>query len=446
MTLHTRHCDNHIIGLGVTGMAVARFLARRDATFVVYDSRAEPPLAAQFARDFPHAELHCGPFATTTFAHAKRLIVSPGVALREPAIQHALALGIPALGDIELFAQTARAPVVAITGANGKSTVTTLVGDMARDAGVEVRVGGNLGTPALDLLGDTEPQLYVLELSSFQLETTHTLAPRAAVVLNISADHMDRYVDVAEYSAAKARIYARAQTRIANADDALVMAMVKDDPSCITFTLHAPRVGHYGVIEADGARWLARGTQRLINERELKIAGRHNTANALAALALGHAVGLRDDTMCATLRKFGGLPHRTQWVAERDGVTWFNDSKGTNVGATVAALQGMPGKVVLIAGGDGKGQDFAELRPALQQYGRGVVLIGRDAPLIARAVGDAVPTRNAHDMREAVQLAQQLAKRGDVVLLSPACASFDMYKGYTHRGDVFVEAVRSLLT
>lgn len=440
-----RDLPNVIVGLGKTGLSCARYLAGRGESFVVADSRDAPPALAELRREFPRAPLFLGGFDDTALARAQRLIVSPGVALAEPAIAAAIRDGAEAMGDIELFARAARAPVIAVTGANGKSTVTTLVGEMIRDAGFTVRVGGNLGTPALDLLGKDEPDFYVLELSSFQLETTQSLNAAAAVVLNISPDHMDRYHDVREYAAAKQRIYRGDGTMVINADDPAVVAMMQAGRRVARFSLREPVPGDFGVRNRDGQPYLAKGAEILMPAAELHIKGMHNIANALAALALGEAVSVPMASMLATLRRFAGLPHRTQWVASRNGVSWYNDSKGTNVGATLAALQGMPGKVVLIAGGLGKGQDFTPLKAAAAAKARAVVLMGQDAPLIERALAGVVPVVRVRDMGEAVERAARLAQEGDTVLLSPACASFDMFKGYDHRGEVFTAAVRRIL-
>jgi len=440
-----RDLPNVIVGLGKTGLSCARFLAKHGESFVVIDSRSVPPGFADFRREFPQAPLFLGGFDDALLARAQRLIMSPGVALAEPAIAAAVRNGAEAIGDIELFARAARAPVVAITGANGKSTVTTLVGEMVRDAGFEVRVGGNLGTPALDLLAESEPHFYVLELSSFQLETTHSLNAAAATVLNISPDHMDRYRDVQEYASAKQRIYRGGGVMVINADDDYVAAMIEPGRKVVRFSLGDPKQDDFGIREPQGYLCLAKGAEILLPANELRIKGLHNIANALAALALGEAVGVPMASMLTTLRRFAGLPHRTQWVASRDGVSWYNDSKGTNVGATLAALQGMPGKVVLIAGGLGKGQDFTPLKAAAAAKARAVVLLGQDAPLIESALARTVPVVHVRDMDEAVERAAHLAQEGDTVLLSPACASFDMFKGYDHRGEVFTAAVRRIL-
>lgn len=442
-----RDLANVIVGLGKTGLSCARYLAKRGEYFVVVDSRDAPPGLAELCREFPHAPLFLGGFDHGVLARGQRLIVSPGVALADPAIATALRDSAEAIGDIELFARAARAPVVAVTGSNGKSTVTTLVGEMIRDAGLEARVGGNLGTPALDLLADEEPDFYVLELSSFQLETTRSLNAAVAVVLNISPDHMDRYHDVSEYAAAKQRIYRGDGVIAINADDPLVVAMAAATQRrrVVHFSLSEPAQGDFGVRELDGQPCLAKGAEILMPAAELRIEGQHNIANALAALALGETVGVPMASMLTTLRCFAGLPHRTQWIATRDGVRWYNDSKGTNVGATLAALQGMSGKVVLIAGGLGKGQDFTPLKAVAATKARAVVLMGQDALVIERALARVVPVVHARDMDEAVERAAHLAQEGDTVLLSPACASFDMFKGYDHRGEVFTAAVRRKL-
>lgn len=464
MVMAKRDLPNVIVGMGKTGFSCARHLAKRDESFGVVDSRESPPGLVEFLREFPQAALSLGGFDLALLARAQRLIVSPGVAVAEPAISAAIRDGAQVVGDIELFAGAARAPVVAVTGSNGKSTVTTLVGEMIRDAGLQVRVGGNLGPPALDLLANAqfpagginaqspaggvkdEPDFYVLELSSFQLETTYSLNAAAAAVLNISPDHMDRYRSLSDYTVAKQRIYHGDGVMVINADDPLVCSMIEPGRNTVRFGLKEPAPGDFGVREWQGGLFLTKGAEILLAAAELPIKGLHNIANALAALALGDAVGVPMAGMLATLRRFAGLPHRTQWVASRDGVTWYNDSKGTNVGATLAALQGMPGKVVLIAGGLGKSQDFMPLRAVAAAKARAVVLLGQDAPLIERALAGVVQVERAADMEAAVAQAARLAQAGDTVLLSPACASFDMFKGYDHRGEMFIAAVRRRLT
>lgn len=438
-----------IVGLGKTGLSCARYLRQQGVDVVVVDSRAEPPGLEILQQELPEVPVFLGPFDGRMLSQAALLVVSPGVALEQHAIAEAVANGVAAIGDIELFARQANAPVVAITGSNGKSTVTTLLYEMARAAGRDVRVGGNLGTPALELLGEHEPDLYVLELSSFQLETTSSLKPVAATVLNISQDHLDRYRDMQGYVNAKRRIFMGADIWLINVDDPMVGSWCQPSSGCLRFGLGTPATRFdFGVREAQGKRWLARGDELLMPVTELKIAGMHNVANALAALALGDAVGLPMAVMCETLRRFHGLAHRCQWVAEENGVAWFNDSKATNVGAAVAAITGMAdgsGKVVLIAGGEGKGQDFSPLRPVMAAKGRAVILIGQDASIIKTALGDVVPTTFAANLGEAVSCARVLAEPGDAVLLAPACASFDMFSGYEDRGEQFVAAVMRAL-
>jgi UDP-N-acetylmuramoylalanine--D-glutamate ligase len=397
----------------------------------------------------PDLPLFVGRFDFELFSAAERLIVSPGVSLREPVVAAAAERGVPVLGDIELFAQTARAPVAAITGSNGKSSVTTLLGQMARLAGVRAAVGGNLGQPALDLLNNTVG-LYVLELSSFQLESTYSLNPRVATVLNVSADHLDRYDDLASYAATKARIFHGAETAVLNRDDPRVRDMAGVAARDIGFTLGAPENdSDFGILEQVGEPWLYRGTSPLLPAREVAAKGRHNLANALAALAMGHACGLSRVAMLEALRTFGGLPHRTSLLTSKGGVDWYDDSKGTNPGATVAALDGLvdpseAARAVLIAGGECKGADFEPLVSAVQRAARALVLIGRDAPMIEAAVAGRVRVLHANDMHEAVRLAFDAAQPGDCVLLSPACASFDMFDNYEHRGRVFANAVAGL--
>lgn len=434
-----------VVGLGKSGLSAARALNALGAAFAVVDSRVDPPGLAAFQAQFPEIPCHLGDFDPAWFNRATRLLVSPGVAVKTPVIAEAAARGAPVWGDIELLARLIDTPVAAITGSNGKSTVTTLLGLMAERAGVRAAVGGNLGMPALDLWLETDrPELYVLELSSFQLETTDSLNARVATVLNISPDHLDRYDSMEDYIAAKQRIFRGHGAMVVNADDPVVMAMVTPDRKIVRFTLEEPDEGDFGLRRAGGETWLACGQERWIEASALKISGDHNLANALAALAMGRTLGLQREGMLAALREFTGLAHRTTLVRERNGVRWFNDSKGTNVGATVAAVRGLPGQVVLIAGGEGKNQDFTPLRAALTGKARAVVLIGRDAPLIAAALGDSVPIHPATDMEQAVAQAAELAQPGDSVLLSPACASFDMFSGYEERGAVFAKAVRRL--
>ena len=435
-----------IVGLGKSGLSCARFLRRQGVEVMVVDSRAKPPAAQQLQSEFPEVETQFGGFYAELFEQAEVLVVSPGVSLSAPAIMTAIEAGVEVVGDIELFARHAQAPVIAITGSNGKSTVTTMVGEMAKAAGKDVRVGGNIGTPALDLLQVDEPDLYVLELSSFQLETTASLKPAAAVVLNVSQDHLDRYRDMQDYAVTKKRIFEGAAIKLVNQDDSVVAGWCGEDQSWLRFSLQQPQNSNdFGVAQQDDQSWLAKGEQLLLPVAELKVAGMHNVANALAALALGESVGLSMAAMLEALRNFAGLPHRCQWLAEKYGVNWYNDSKATNVGAAVAAIEGMVGKVVLLAGGEAKGQDFSALRDALANKGRAVVLFGVDAKQIAEVLADVVPVEYVANLSDAAATAQRLAQAGDAVLLAPACASFDMFSGYEDRGNQFAAAVTEVL-
>ncbi|MEK7261022.1 MAG: UDP-N-acetylmuramoyl-L-alanine--D-glutamate ligase [Pseudomonadota bacterium] len=435
-----------VVGLGLTGRSCVRHLMAHGYAVRGVDTRPTPPQMEELKRAYPQMELHVGGLPEQLFDDPGLLVVSPGVSLKEPAVARAIERGAQAVGDIELFARAATAPILAITGANGKSTVTALTGAMCQAAGLKTLVGGNIGTPALELLEQPAPDVYVLELSSFQLETTWSLNARAATVLNLTPDHMDRYRDMVEYAAAKARVFRGNGTMVLNADDVRVLGMSVPGRRVVHFGLGAPLgAGDYGVRAHAGEEWLVRGEARLLRVSEVLLAGRHNLANVLAAMALSETVGVPVAAQIEAVRRFRGLPHRTELVADKDGVRWINDSKGTNVGATVAALNGMTAPTILIAGGDGKGQDFGELKPAVAAHARAVVLIGRDAALIEAALGDVVPTQRAEDLHQAVALAQRLAQPGDAVLLSPACASFDMFRNYEHRGDVFRAAVRELV-
>lgn len=434
-----------VVGLGRSGVSAARFLAARGCAVAVTDSREDPPGLPALHAAVPGAAVFVGGFSETALAHADEVVVSPGVALTDPFLREAAARGLPIIGDVELFARAVTAPVIAITGSNGKSTATTLVGQMADRAGRLTRVGGNLGTPALDLLEGPTPELFVLELSSFQLETTRSLAPAAAALLNLSADHLDRYPDLAAYAAAKARVFRGCAVAVVNRADPRVMALPTPGAVRISFGPDVPPSGaDWGVLEHGGEAHLAVGTTPVFPVGELRLRGAHNAQNALAALALGTAIGLPREAMCAALREFAGLPHRTELVAEQGGVTWINDSKGTNVGATLAAVGGFAGPLVVILGGDGKGQDFAPLATALVGRVRAAVLIGRDAATISAALGDRVASHRAASLEQAVALAAEIAEPGDTVLLSPACSSLDMFDDFEHRGRSFVQAVRKL--
>lgn len=441
-----------VVGLGKSGLSLVRFLARQGQPFAVVDTRPNPPELATLKAEYPQVEVRCGALDVDFLCRASELLVSPGLPLYTPALQEAAARGVRLSGDIDLFVRHARAPIVAITGSNAKSTVTTLVGEMAAAAGKRVAVGGNLGTPALDLLAD-DVELYVLELSSFQLESTEWLNAEVATCLNVSDDHMDRYSGLPAYHLAKHRIFRGARQVVVNRQDPLSRPLVADQLPCWSFGLDRPDFKAFGILEEQGEKYLAFEFSKLMPVRELKIRGAHNQANALAALALGHAVGLPMAAMLDALRGFSGLAHRCQWLRERDGVSWYDDSKATNVGAALAAIDGLgadlDGRLLLIAGGDGKGADFVPLRASVARYCRAVALLGRDAELIAAALSDAdgqplVPLLRVASLDEAVQRCAALAEPGDAVLLSPACASLDMFRNFEERGQLFARAVAEL--
>jgi len=442
-----------VLGLGETGLSALRWLRLQGANASVADTRENPPGIDMLKAELPEATVYLGTFDADVLTKAELIVISPGIALSEPAVQAAISKNVPVMGDVELFAQyrSADAKVIAITGANGKTTVTTLVGEMCKAAGLKTIVAGNIGLPVLDALTMETPDVYVLELSSFQLETTSSLVIDAATMLNLTEDHMDRYADMTSYAAAKARIFYHAKHQILNRDDAWSMVMARSSLSMRTFGLSQDE-RDFGIANDGNETWLCEGTHQLINVNDLHIKGAHNAANALAALALCRAIDLEYAPLLNALYNFKGLPHRVEWVANVDDVDYFDDSKGTNVGATCAALSGLTNKdgsqkVILIAGGDGKGQDFAPLKVPVKENARAMVLIGRDAPLIEAALLETnVSMYHATDMNEAVAIAQRVAQVGDAVLLSPACASFDMYKNYVHRAEVFVAAVKGLQT
>jgi UDP-N-acetylmuramoylalanine--D-glutamate ligase len=449
-----------VVGLGKTGLSCVRHLRRLGRRVTAVDSRPSPPALAAVCEEFPEVRVTLGGFPGQAFQGVADIVVSPGVSLAEPAIAQALAARIPVCGDIELFARAVGAtPVVAITGSNGKSTVTTMVADMLRVDGRRVAVGGNLGEPALSLLDGERPEVYVLELSSFQLETTDSLAPRVAALLNLSADHMDRYADMEEYARTKARIFAGHGAMVLNRDDGWVAAMALKRRDVVFYTLGVPRAGEFGLLPGDHGDTLSFGETPILAAEKLMVAGRHNLANGLAAMAIASRLGVCHETMARALMNFRGLPHRCQLVAEADGVRWIDDSKATNVGATVAAIAGLAGRpddaldspldsdkrLILIAGGDGKGADFSALAEPLARHVRLALLIGRDAGRIAAVAEGAAEVVQADGMAEAVEIALARAQPGDSVLLAPACASFDMYTSYEERGDAFAAQVRRVL-
>lgn len=434
-----------IVGLGKTGLSCARFLAAHGIDFMIVDSREIPPGLDELKTIVPATKIVTGEFKPDLFATANTLIVSPGISVQHALIASARARGADIIGDIELFARVAQAPIIAITGSNGKSTVTTLFAEMLRQANKQVQVGGNLGVPALELLDDAA-ELYVLELSSFQLETTDSLDVVVSVILNISEDHMDRYDDLQAYIDAKAKILNGHGSVVANLDDQIVVKLVDRlnlHRKRINFSLNQPTDNNYGLHLHAGETYLCKGQDALLPVSKVAIKGTHNIANALAALALGEALDLPMPAMLTALQTYTGLPHRMQWVGECHGVNWFNDSKATNVGAAVAAIEGVPGdSVILLAGGQGKDQDFSPFGAALAKRVKAVVLMGEDAALLAEVIPASVTISYADDMTAAIELAASHAVQGDAVLLSPACASFDMFNNYEHRGEVYMAAVR----
>ncbi|MBI1175599.1 MAG: UDP-N-acetylmuramoyl-L-alanine--D-glutamate ligase [Sideroxydans sp.] len=446
-----------VLGLGETGLSLVRWLTAQGARVRAADSRDLPPALETLRNEFPQVDVRCGVFRGELLDGIELIAISPGVAMSEPVVTAAVERGVPVVGDIELFAQALPPQggprVIAITGSNGKTTVTSMVGAMCRAAGLDTVVAGNISPAVLDVLlqrKGRQPQVWVLELSSFQLETTFSLSADVATVLNVSADHLDRYADMGKYIAAKARIFrsdGQHGIQVLNRDDADSAAMALLGRTTVTFGLDVPAPGSddWGVERDERALWLVQDGQRALNASELQVTGLHNVANALAALALCRAVGLPLSPLLHALRTFRGLPHRVEAVASIGNVIYYDDSKGTNVGATVAALQGLGRQAVLIAGGDGKGQDFSPLLPAVTQHARAVILIGRDADKIAAVLnGCGVPLLSAADMAEAVRLGSTVAQPGDAVLLSPACASFDMFRNYVHRAEAFIAAVRDL--
>lgn len=427
-----------IIGLGMTGLSCVDFFMARGVTPRVMDTRVAPAGLDKL----PEAvERYVGGLNEDWLLTADLIVASPGIALAHPSLSAAADAGVEIVGDIELFCREAQAPIIAITGSNGKSTVTSLVGEMAKAAGLDVGVGGNIGLPALMLL-DPERELYVLELSSFQLETTSSLRAVAATILNVTEDHMDRYpLGLQQYRAAKLRVYENARACIVNADDALTMPVRGADDRCISFGVD---VGDYHLNRQQGETWLRVKGEKVLNVKEMKISGQHNYSNALAALALADAAGLPRASSLKALTTFTGLAHRFQQVLEHNGVRWINDSKATNVGSTEAALNGLQldGTLYLLLGGDGKSADFTPLSRYLTGDNVRLYCFGRDGAQLAALRPDvAVQTET---MEQAMrQIAPQVVP-GDMVLLSPACASLDQFKNFEQRGDVFARLAKAL--
>lgn len=445
-----------VVGLGLTGQSIVRFLLGHGVAgdqLALADSRDKPPVA-----DWPEgATIHAGSLPLTLLNDVNLIVVSPGIDLRQALFVDAARQQIPVIGDVELFGHFANAPIVALTGSNGKSTTVTLLHEMALACGLNAKLGGNIGTPALDLLpvnGEPAADVYILELSSFQLESTYNLPLAVAAVLNLSPDHMDRYDTFSDYAAAKARIFEHAEVAVVNEGDEWVRDMSRSKvPSgnCVSFSHKRAAGKNYSLAMQDGRLWLvvadhAADPEKLVAVDELKVAGLPNQLNVLAAIAMADAAGWSRVDVLRAAQQFSGLPHRMQWLATHSGAQYFNDSKGTNVGATLAAIQGLSQPVVLIAGGQAKGGDFAPLRDALVERGRGAVLMGEDAPLIAAELEGCVPLAFADDMPSAVEKAAEIAQVGDAVVLSPACASFDQFTGFEHRGDVFAAAVAALVS
>lgn len=435
-----------IVGLGITGLSVARFLTMQNQTFVIVDNRMNPPMLEKLQRELPHAAVELGDFKRKTFTSASEIILSPGISKKEPFIQEAFNEGVSVISDIELFARVAAAPIVAITGSNGKSTVTTLLAEMAAAAGLAVQVGGNLGIPALDLLNETA-ELYVLELSSFQLENTYNLNATVATVLNISEDHMDRYSSLMEYVLSKQRIYFGAEKIVVNRDDILTQPPVANNVVQLNFGAHEPDLKMFGLRMMDNSLCLVRGIETLMSAKDVKIKGRHNLVNALAALALGYAIDLPLEAMVTTLQTWPGLEHRCQFIREINGIAFYNDSKATNVGATVAAIEGFAQEtdgLVLIVGGEGKGADFSHLQQVIKQHVKILIVLGKDGHSIASGLENDVEVHPVVSLQEAVQKSYEQARTGFVVLLSPACASFDMFENFSDRGNQFSASVQAL--
>ncbi len=436
-----------VVGLGQTGLSCVRYLVELGKSLHVQDTRNNPPGLDELLNDFPDVDVVLGKLDQNRLNEADEIILSPGISLSTPEIKQAIENGVLVRGDIDIFAEVANAPVIGITGSNGKSTVTTLVGEMAKAAGLNVAVGGNIGVPALSLLAK-DVELYVLELSSFQLETTRALNAKSVVLLNLSEDHMDRYPNKFAYLQAKQRIFYGAQNVVVNDDDSLSAPLVNTQMKLIHYGLNGPDLHKFSVVDHDNERFLTQGFERLLNVKALKVRGEHNISNCLAALALGWSVGLPIHSMLEALKNFDGLPHRCQYIRSLNGVDFVNDSKGTNPGAVVTALHGLGkklnGKILLIAGGDSKGADLSSLVEPIKTYAKAVILMGKDADKFKKLLSDEVALHFVDSMSAAVNVAYSLAETGDLVLLSPACASFDMFKNFEDRGAQFSKEVSRL--
>jgi len=438
-----------VFGLGQTGLSCVRFLVEQGFEVAAFDTRLTPPLIEQLYKDFPHVDVTLQNISEALFDDVDQIIVSPGISLKSKELAIANERGIEIVGDIELFALSAKAPIIAITGSNGKTTTTTLIGEIFKAAGLNAEVGGNIGTPVLDLLDKVVPDFYILELSSFQLETTRHLNPLVAVILNISADHMDRYNDLDDYASSKLGILTGASNKIINVDDGWLSAHLSSVGEYVGFSENTPvdistENMTYGLSQIENTLWIMAGDRPVFNAADLKLQGRHQLMNAVAAVAVADICGVDEKAICKVLQDFDGLEHRTQFIDLIDGVKYINDSKGTNVGATVAAINGFDSEIILIAGGDGKGADFVELADAIKKKVRYAILFGRDAGLIEKAITGLTNIVRAVSLEAAVNQAHKIATQGETVLLSPACASFDMFDNYQQRGDVFIQAVKQI--
>jgi len=441
-----------IVGLGETGLSVAKFLASRNQKFKVIDSRLNPPALSELKRILPEVETEVGELKLKTLLGASELVISPGLSLKTPVIAEAAEQGVAITGDIDIFSKSVCKPIIAVTGSNGKSTVVAILARILEKAEKKYGLGGNLdGTnfkPALDLLNEAPKDFYILELSSFQLETTERLNAEVAVILNLSADHMDRYETLDEYHKAKLRIFNGCNQVVINRDDMYSYPVTELSAPIWDFGFSRPGVNGLGLLEEDGYQYLAFQFEKIVSVNELKIFGQHNISNVLAAVGLALAIGIELDAIRSAIKGFNGLPHRCQWVANVSGVEFYNDSKGTNVGATMAAVEGLgqriSGHILLIAGGIGKGADFRSLVPGINRWGKEVILIGQDAIEIASNFDQDIQTYFANDMQDAVSTAFKHASSGDAVLLSPACASFDMFENFQERGNAFIRSVKQL--
>ncbi len=440
--------DYLIIGLGQTGLSVANYLAAQGKSFSIADTRVNPPGLDAFRQQWPEISIWLGPLDAELTCSVSCLVVSPGISVADSAIEAARHQGVNVIGDVELFCRAVQQPIIAITGSNAKTTVTTLLGEMAKAAGLNVGVGGNIGVSVLDLLAQDSYDIYVLELSSFQLETTQSLNAQAAAVLNVSEDHLDRYADFESYIFAKQRIYHHCSTAIFNRADPQTFPIHGLKAAQLSFGLNAPsHADELGLIYLGDERWLMKGEMPLMPAAQVPLAGNHGLSNALAAFALGFAAGFSVTAMRSALEVFKPLAHRCEFVAQRNGVAFYNDSKATNVGAMLAAVKGLAkpeAPLWLILGGEGKGQDFSPLTSALSKNIAGVALIGRDASLIAEYLPDNLKQHTLASLPEAVAWLAAQAVKGEQILLSPACASFDQFSGFEQRGEVFAQCVSDL--